>query len=135
MASVSTAVSIHGAALNSLLSGPNGPVARDLERRGARILDRAQTLAPRATGRLASALTSRLFSVGGTIEVRVGIFGAAARSVPYLQYVLKGTNTPIRPRRAQVLRFVVNGRVIYAKEVRGQVPNNFLLQALQAGGD
>lgn len=135
MASVTTAFQINGAALQSMLTGPNGPVARDLQRRGERILDRARATAPRDTGRMAGALMSRLFSVGGIPEVRVGIFGSAARAVPYLRYVTEGTSTPIRPRRAQVLRFMVGGKVYYAKEVRGQSPNNFLIRAIEAGAD
>jgi hypothetical protein len=130
---VSTQVHINGAALNALLNGPNGPVAREIQRRGERIRDRMQQTAPRETGNLAQNIRSALVSEGGTINSRVGVFGASARRVPYLRFVIGGTRTPIRPRRARVLRFVVNGRVVYAKEVRGQPANNFMLAAIDAG--
>jgi hypothetical protein len=133
MASSTVVVGLHGAALNSLLRGANGPVARELQRRGNMILNRAQATAPVQSGKLRSHLRSELTSRGGEINVRVGIFGRSARAVPYLGYVLRGTGSPIRPRRARVLRFVINGRVVYAKAVRGQSANNFLLEALSAG--
>ena len=133
MASSTTSVHINGAALESLLNGSNGPVARDLQRRGDRIADRMQQTAPKNTGNLASNIRSALISEGGELNVRVGIFGRSARNVPYLKFVIHGTHGPIRPRRARALRLVVNGRVVYATEVRGQSANNFMTAAIEAG--
>src|SRR5262252_7437703 len=125
MASAQVSFHINGAALNSLLNGPNGPVARELQRRGDIILAEARRRAPRKTGNLAANLKAALVSTGGKIEERVGLFGAGARAVPYFKWVDRGTgiygpgHTPIRPRHARALRFVVNSRVVYAKEVSG----------------
>lgn len=135
MASVTTQVFINGAALNSMLNGPNGPVARDLQQRGERIADRMKVTAPRVSGNLAANIRSALVIDVGQLEIRVGIFGRAARAVPYVKFVTGGTQGPIRPKRARVLRFVVNGRVVYAKEVRGQAANNFMVEAMSAGGN
>lgn len=139
MASVTTSFHLNGAALDSLLNGPNGPVARELERRGELIAAEARRLAPKKTGNLAANIRAALVSTNGKIEERVGLFGASARAVPYFKYVDRGTGlygptrTPIRPRHAQALRFVVNGRVVYATKVSGQRPNHFLKEALAAG--
>lgn len=130
---VTTSVHINGAALQSLLNGPNGPVAREIQRRGERIADRMRATAPRDSGNLANNIRAALVSEGGEIQSRVGVFGSNARRVPYLKYIIGGTRTPIRPRRARVLRFVINGRVVYAKEVRGQPANNFMVAAIEAG--
>lgn len=135
MASLTTRVHLNGAALESMLNGPNGPVARDLQRRGERIADRMKATAPVESGNMRSHIRSALTIDIGQLEVRVGIFGRSARAVPYLKYVINGTRTPIRPRRARVLRFVINGRVVYAKEVRGQSANNFMTEAISAGAD
>jgi len=133
VASSTTAVFINGAALDSLLNGPNGPVGRDLQRRGERIADRMRQTAPKVTNNLASNIRSALISEGGELNVRVGIFGRSARAVPYLRFVIHGTHGPIRPRRARALRMVINGRVVYATEVRGQSANNFMTAAIEAG--
>lgn len=138
MATVTTAVHINGAALDSLLNGPNGPVAHELQRRGDLIKNAAQRLAPKKTGALAAAIRSALVSSGGQIEVRVGIFGASARAVPYFRFVESGTGiygpnrSMIKPRRARALRFVVGGKVVYAKQVSGSPPNHFLEEAIDA---
>lgn len=133
MASSTTSVHINGAALDSLLNGPNGPVGRDLQRRGERIADRMKQTAPKVTHNMANNIRSALISEGGTLNVRVGIFGRNARAVPYLKYVIHGTHGPIRPHRARALRMVINGRVVYATEARGQPANNFMTAAIDAG--
>lgn len=81
------------------------------------------------TGRLRSSIRAdppRLFTLRPS--VRVG------SDLDYAEWVHDGTRPhTIRPRRAKALRFVVGGRVVYAKVVQhpGTRPRPFLDRALR----
>ena len=93
------------------------------------MVNRAKVLAPVRTGRLRSSIRAeppRIFSLRGTVKV--------GSDLEYAGFVNDGTAPHvIRPRRAQVLRFTVGGRVVFAKVVNhpGTRPNPFLDRALR----
>lgn len=66
-----------------------------------------------------------------------GLEGVIIGDHPAVHYVLDGTRPHlIRPRRRNgVLRFVVDGQVVYSAYARhpGTRPNNFLARALRLG--
>jgi hypothetical protein len=126
-------------AVSALLTSPSGPVAKDLYRRGLRVQAKAkQELEewPRRvdTGRLRSSVEVQLITVGGVLAVRIG------SNVFYALYVHDGTGiygpkgAPIKPKRAKVLKFQPKGAhgFVYARSVKGMIPNPFLKKALKA---
>lgn len=114
--------------------------ARELRTAGRQVVNRAKVLAPVDTGRLRASIEGSLnrtwtlrprFTVGSNVE--------------YAEMVHDGTRPHvIRPKRAHTLRrssrgvvkpalrFVVNGRVVYARVVHhpGTLPRPFLDRAL-----
>jgi hypothetical protein len=147
MAEASASIRVDDAALRALLSSADGPVARDLLRRGNRVRNAAAVLCPVDTGALRASLTVELTVESGTPVVRVG------SNLPYARYRHDGTGvygprgTPIRPVRARMLawpatnnsgtgnRRYSGGRTskyVFAKQVRGTPGVPFLLAALPA---
>lgn len=124
--------------LHTLLQSRTGPLARRMQRSGIRVANQAKKNllgrggAPRRvnTGRLLNSITVDIVMVNGLPAARVGT------NVYYAKWVHSGTGiygprgTPIRPVRARLLRFQVDGRWVYAREVRGMKPNHFLTDAL-----
>jgi hypothetical protein len=122
-------IRIDWGAVNRMLRSPNGMVGRDLRRRGDRVVNRARQLAP---GSMPSLITPP------QIGHRAGDLSAKIESRHHASlWVLRGTGLygpnarRITPVRAKALRFVLNGRVVYAKSVSGQRPNDFLGKALR----
>lgn len=74
------------AAVERLLTGREGPVARQLAAAGARIERRAKHLCPVDTGRLRSSITHATFSENGALVEHVGT------DVEYAAYVELGTS-------------------------------------------
>jgi Bacteriophage HK97-gp10, putative tail-component len=124
--------------IHVLLTSEQGPVARDLVRRGQRVLNAARRRAPVNTGALRGSLTSELITVSGAPAVRVG------SNLPYAIYVHEG-HGPIVPVRAKILRWpAINnsgaGRrryrggetagYVFAHRVRAVAGRPFLLDAL-----
>lgn len=121
---------IDWAAVDRMLNSPTGMVGRDCQQRADRTAGRARQFAP---GSMSERIAPPIV-VGGasgpsaTITVRH----------PAIGYVINGTglygpnNRRITPVRAQALRFVLNGRVVFAKSVKGQKPNDFMNKALPA---
>jgi hypothetical protein len=141
MAQVSYSQRLDLAALNRLLTSPQGGVVRDLLRRGLLVETQAKrNLAgvggPKRidTGRLRSSINTQAVSRNGAPAVIVGT------NVFYAMWVHDGTGIfgphgqPIRPRRAKRLRFRPQGqrRYVYAKQVVGMKKNEFLRNALPA---
>lgn len=106
-----------------------GEARRTIRERAPQVLNRAKVLAPVDTGRLRASgkiQYSSLFSFRPKATV---IF-----DTDYAAFVNDGTAPHIiRPRNKQVLRFVVGGRVVFAKVVHhpGTRPNPFLDRALR----
>lgn len=130
--------------LQQLLRGPNGAVATDLLRRGARVVNRAKLLltgrgsrhpARVDTGRLRSDVGVRLIYVRRSPVARVGT------GIRYSIWIHDGTGiygprrTRIVPRTKRALSFrVAGGGRVTVRSVRGIRPNNFLSAALEAAG-
>lgn len=143
MASVHTTFKLDPAAIRELLNSPQGPVARDLLRRGQRVINRAkQNLSSNPkrvdTGRLRADVHGELLSRSGQLVYRVGT------GLKYAVYVHEGTGIygprgmPIRPVSRKVLRWKARGGksgkggFVFSKTSRGMQPNPFLKNALPA---
>jgi hypothetical protein len=103
-------------------------VYRNMERRLRRVEVEAIRRAPGSMGRTIRAQIRR--GPGGDFQGVINVRHPAAL------YVIGGTRPHrIQPRRPNgVLRFTVNGQVVYAKYVMhpGTKPNDFLREALRA---
>ncbi|MET8609827.1 hypothetical protein [Streptomyces misionensis] len=110
-----------------LLRLRGGIVERRLAARTRRVADIARTLAP---GSMPAYIDWHIE------EGPRGLQGVVTCDHPATLYVLEGTRPHIiRPRRAKVLRFEVDGRVVYSSVVHhpGTRANNFLGRALRLG--
>jgi hypothetical protein len=122
---MSVHVDIDPTLIERALRRPGGIGARFLQRRAERVATRARELAP---GTLANHITTRVEDTGR------GLAAYVISEHPATQYVIYGTRPHIiRPRRARVLRFRVDGRTVYAGVVHhpGTRPNDFLGRALR----
>lgn len=102
---------------------------RELETAGRQVINRAKVLAPVDTGRLRASIQGE-FSRSFTLRPRFTV----GSNVSYAAYVNDGTRPHIiRPRNAQALRFMVGGRVVYARVVHhpGTRARPFLDRALR----
>lgn len=77
---------LHQEALNELLNGPDGDVAKDILRRTIQVERAAKQLCPVDTGRLRSSVTHELDRDGQ------GIVGVVGTDVDYAPYVEFGTS-------------------------------------------
>jgi hypothetical protein len=118
---------------------PNGPLLKDLVRRGNNVESTARFDAPRRTGLLASTIRTQTDFSGRlpSVEVIAGRDGAT----PYVGYVLNGTRAhiirPIQNRPNAHLRFLAGGRVVFAKQTfhPGTRADPFLQRALLRAAD
>lgn len=128
MFTVSASFNLNRSRIERMLRLPGGLVYRNMERRVRRVEEEAIRLAPGRMGRTIRAQIQR--GPGGEFRGVVNVRHPAAL------YVTGGTRPHIiRPRRpGGVLRFMVNGQVVYARYVNhpGTKPNDFLLRALRA---
>lgn len=86
----------------------------ELRRVGPMVVNRAKILAPVDTGRLRAAIGPPRYSRTWTFRPQVTI----DVNVDYAGFVNDGTRPHvIRPKNAQVLRFVVGGQVVFARVV------------------
>ncbi len=112
-------------ALEALLHGPSGGVARDLAKRAIRVESRAKQLAPVDTGRLRSSITWRITLGAGGLNAIVGT------NVAYAVFVHEGT-------RPHVIRgnpwLYWKGAAHPVRQVNhpGTRANRFLVNALPA---
>lgn len=129
-------VAIDPVKLANYLRSPDGPVLRDLIKRGDRVKDRARQLVGVKTGNLRDHIVKTVVyfpggAGGGTYPgVQVGFSG-----VPYGIFHHEGTVPHvIVPKRATVLAFQSGGRMVFAKRVQhpGTRANRFLINALPA---
>lgn len=116
-------VRIDQTAVNRMLTGRTGPVTSDLDKRAKRVARRARQLAPGSMKRKITTSTE-------SGHVRVNLQHPAAL------FVLKGTKRHFIRRgkaKGKMLRFMIGGRVVYARWVDhpGNKANNFLAKALR----
>lgn len=121
-------------ALRAFLSW-EGPPGRDFQRRIDTLTYRQRAGAPRRTGRMANAITSRHMTsdVGRYLEAAAGVNPGTHGQRGYAQIVSSGSRPHmIYPRFARALRFVIAGQVIYATRVQhpGTRPNPYLTRFL-----
>jgi hypothetical protein len=97
------------AAAYAQLRAPNGPIGRDLSRRGVRVQNRAKILAPVLHGRLRASITvSAPYSIPHGLAVQIGT------NVIYARAVHEGAGSPFAPRswrsagRPPARRFLTN---------------------------
>jgi len=125
---VSTSFNLDRGRIERMLRLPGGMVYRNMERRLRRVETEAIRRAPGSMGSTIRAQIRR--GPGGDFQGVINVRHPAAL------YVIGGT----RPHRIQsrrpngVLRFTVNGQVVYAKYVNhpGNKPNQFLQESLRA---
>ena len=114
------------AALNRSIQGAS---RNELEAAARQVVNRAKVLAPVDTGRLRASIrveSRRTFTLRSVYTI--------GSDVEYAAFVNDGTRPHvIRARNAQVLRFRVGGRVVYAKAVNhpGTRAKPFLDRALR----
>jgi hypothetical protein len=128
MFTVSTSFNLDRRRIERMLRLPGGIVYRNMERRVRRAEAEAIRRAPGSMGTTIRAQIQR--GPGGEFRGVINVRHPAAI------YVTGGTRPHrIAPRRpGGVLRFTVNGQVVYARYVNhpGTKPNDFLRQALRA---
>jgi|SRR6188474_776071 hypothetical protein len=103
-------VDINRAALQRVAATGAGRLVLSTTRR---VLNRAKILTPVDTGTLRASQTMEVRTTGSASTGRVSTW------INYALAVHEGVNHPvvIRPKRAKALRFVINGRVVYARKV------------------
>jgi len=129
---VVTVIEIDQAAVDALLTGGGSPVIAAVERGAGRGRDMAKmnlTAAGRIdTGTLRNSVESVVTTDGSTITGRIGT------DVEYATFIHEGTQGPIVPTRARVLRFKPKGsaEVLFRPEVAGITATPFLRDALDS---
>lgn len=110
-----------------------GTVEQAVWRAAGRVRDRAKRNIVAAgqvdTGALLNSIISQRAS-----GKRDGVWYQVGSDLKYAIYQHDGTKTPIRPRRAKVLRFKPSGSstYVFAPQVRGVKGSHFLTEALAA---
>lgn len=99
-------------ALDRLLNQPSGPVGRHMKKIGLKILAGAHSAAGHDTGELKAKLYMRQGRKGNVQYVEVG-----TKAKHGLVHHEGSKPHQIRPANGRVLRFNVNGRVVYARKV------------------
>lgn len=132
-----TEVTISPRALNTFMRSRQGPVARELLRRGLRVEADAKRRVKVDQGRLRNSITHEF--VEGTYGGMRVLIMRIGTNVEYARMVHDGTGiygphkSPIVPTHARVLRFKVrDGTIVYRLSVSGQKPNPFLADAMDA---
>lgn len=128
-----TRLVLNPAQIQAALTGPQGPTARDLVRRGQRVVDQARVNAsgrpgPNVdTGRLRSSIHWRLVSGANGIFIEVGTTVSYARGLEF-------GNPPhvIRPRTRQALYWRGARHPVARVNHPGNRPLPFLVPALAA---
>lgn len=104
---------------------------RDALRRTQRVENAAKRECPVDEGRLRNSITSEVILTDAGWEGRVGSNLKYARAVHEGTGIYAGRGY-IYPRRARVLSWQQDGRRVFARRVRGQRGNPFLVRALRA---
>lgn len=123
-------VNVNRGALRRLIEGRNGTRAgNDLDARAARVAREARRLVGKDTLDLMKSI--RVERGPGHRDIVAGKIGTRTAAYALVHHE-DGVPHIIRPRRARALRFVINGRVIFAASVRhpGHRGTKYLTRAL-----
>ncbi|MEV6400564.1 HK97 gp10 family phage protein [Streptomyces sp. NPDC051907] len=127
--------------IERLLRSPDGDVARLVRRVADQTANIARAIAPVDNGPLRGSLRVHMEYTSGHVKAWV------YTGLEYGLYVHEGTGVygpkgqPIRPKRGKYLVFEARnarttapgrGNLVFARQVRGQRPNRYLLNALRA---
>lgn len=141
-------VTIHAAAVQSLVTGSNGPIMKRVDQVLSRTLNQCNSTAPSDTGRLRSSHRKRI-TVSG-----LRLTGSVYSTAPYAGYVNRGTGIygpsgqPIRPKNGQFLVFhpgrmigpLPKGKkhpapdqrgLVFAREVKGRPANPYMIVSFE----
>lgn len=133
-------ITLDDAAIQRLLTAPDGDVAREVRRVADRTANLARGLAPVDEGPLRASIRVEMRYTSRTVKAWV------YTPLEYGLYVHEGTGIygpkgqPIRPRRGRFLVFEARnarttprgrGNLVFARQVRGQRPQPFLREALK----
>ena len=115
---------LDAAAVRQLATGSSGPVVQAVSRAGTAVVGyaRVDLISKRigATGKLGQQIDSRVTVEGDRVVSRVVSLARNEQGVPYGMFVHEGTQGPIVPRRARVLRFRGRGGAfVFTPQVRG----------------
>lgn len=113
----------------------NGNVGQYMRRNARSVEYRAKGYAPVRSAALKRAIGTWYGRFNGELEARVGANPAPGNyKVGYAIYMHRGTRPHvILPRQAKALRFVVNGRIVYAAKVNhpGTRPRPYLTRSMR----
>jgi hypothetical protein len=121
-----------GAAMAEMLRGPNGPVARDLIRRGDRVIEAARHQIGH-DGPLAKSIVKRFTS--SPLGLGLLIIAGIGLDPGYAYWVHEGNGPPggrIYPTSGKVLAFEINGETVFARSVKTSTPNRYLSDNIKA---
>ena len=133
-------ITINDAEVERLLRSPDGDVYQAVKRVVEQTRNLAVGLAPVDDGPLRASLRTQMLATSREVK------GWVYPNLEYALYVHEGTGiygprgTPIRPKRGRYLVFEARnarttprgrGNLVFARQVRGQRPQRFLLEALK----
>ena len=128
--------------INRILHSPSGPTARELLKRGIRVQTKARRNLGGNTGSGPRRINHGLLRTSISTQLRVEDADFVMRvgsGLYYARWVHDGTgiygprHQPIRPKTAKYLRWTdKQGKVHFAKQVKGMRPNPYLKAALPA---
>lgn len=119
-------------ALDRVLRGPDGPVARDIQRRARNVQLKAKQLAPKRTRMLERNILTRISADSRGVLGRV----IAGEQLPDARavYMELGTRPhDITPKSKKALSFIADGRRVAVRRVKhpGTKPYRYLTRALE----
>lgn len=120
-------VTVDDVALETFINDPQGPIRKDLRRRGNNVQRRAKQLVGVNTGTLRQSI--RLTELNSKIAPSVSV----GSDLHYALLHHEGSRPHvITPNSGRLLRFKVGGKVVYARMVKhpGTKPNPYLARAL-----
>lgn len=131
--SVRIRVELDRAAIRRVTGSMDGPVGRAVREVTERTARKTRQRAPVDTGELRASVTTEYEARTTRITGTVWVNARHSRPVQLGTGIYGPSGRPIRPRRAQVLAFPSRGGggMVFARQVRGQRPQPFQVQALR----
>jgi hypothetical protein len=128
----SVTVTWNRSTIDNLLRSPSGPVGRDLDRRGSRVMARARSLAPMRTGALKASIRESHTTVHGEQAARV------TATAPYALFVHQGRGQVRARVGGHYLRWPARlgeqarTGYVFTRQARATKPVPYLRQAIDA---